>query len=210
MDHEASPTRLDRLQLDAAAVRPDDPVADAQPEPGPLALRLGGEERVEDLAAGSPGRMPGPLSATWISTPSAVGRVATVTRPPGAQASIALVTRLSTTWLILAGIARQPRQGLELSFQLDLAFRGSPADEVEGRGDPLVQVDLLQVALVEPGEVAQVLDDLLDAFGALDGAVEQATQVLERVGEVDLVGVVADLSRGARGNGRLSGAIASW
>ena len=50
VDHEASPAQRDRLQLDAASVRPDDPVTDAQPEPGPLALRLGGEERIEDPA----------------------------------------------------------------------------------------------------------------------------------------------------------------
>src|SRR5437879_5050528 len=37
------------LHLDAAAVRPHDPVADGEPEPHPLALGLGREEGVEDL-----------------------------------------------------------------------------------------------------------------------------------------------------------------
>ena len=49
------------------------------------------------------GAMPVPVSVTRISTPSSVGSVPTVTRPPGWQASMALVTRLSTTWLILRG-----------------------------------------------------------------------------------------------------------
>ena len=39
------------LDLDRAAVLLDDPVADREAQPGPLADRLGGEERVEDPLA---------------------------------------------------------------------------------------------------------------------------------------------------------------
>src|SRR3954447_11444512 len=40
-----------RLEVDGPAVVADDPVAHGQSQPRPLADRLGGEERVEDLLA---------------------------------------------------------------------------------------------------------------------------------------------------------------
>ena len=57
---------------------------------------------------------------------------------------------------------------------------------------PVVEVGLLEVALVEPGEVAEVLDDLLDPLQALAGAVEQAVEVVQGVAQVDSVGELAD------------------
>ena len=51
----------------------------------------------------------------------------------------------------------------------------------------VVQVGLVDVALVEPGEEAEVADDLLDSLQAVARAAEQALDVLQGVGHVDLV-----------------------
>src|SRR6185312_13271047 len=50
-DGEAGPLARSGLDLDGPVVLLDDPVADREPQPGPLAQRLGGEERVEDPIA---------------------------------------------------------------------------------------------------------------------------------------------------------------
>ena len=68
-----------------------------------------------------------------------------------------------------------------------------PLDDGYGRGDPLVEVDLVEDPFVEPGEDPQVLDDLLDPAQAVAGPVEQAGEVAQGVVEVDPVATLADL-----------------
>ena len=69
-----------------------------------------------------------------------------------------------------------------------------------GRGDrgcgggphAFVEVGFFQVALVEPGEIAEVLDDASDALQAVARAVDEPRQVLQRVGQVDAVDQFVD------------------
>jgi hypothetical protein len=69
---------------------------------------------------------------------------------------------------------------------------GQAADDLDGGFDAGVEVGLLPLPVVEPDEVAQVLDDLLDPLQALARAGHDAVEVVEDVGQVDLRGQVAD------------------
>ena len=57
---------------------------------------------------------------------------------------------------------------------------------------PSLRSTSLRSPLVEAGEVAQVADDLLDPLQALAGTVDQPLQALERVVQVDPLGLAAD------------------
>ena len=118
-------SRLSRraFDVDRAAVVLDDAVADAQPQAGALARRLGGEERVEDpLPDGrgdasalvdhfDPHRRLGRIGPGLLRCPGVrrAGRrgdeaaCAPSPRPPSGEASIALVSRFIITWFTLAG-----------------------------------------------------------------------------------------------------------
>jgi len=79
---EARAPRL-AVDADAAAVLLDDARADGEAEAGPLPLRFGGEERLED-PPGAVGVMPGPVST-----------IATSTSPSSALVSIKISPRPS-------------------------------------------------------------------------------------------------------------------
>ena len=165
------------LDLDRAAVLLDDPVADRQAQAGPLADRLGGEERVEDAARGSPGRCPQPLSVTSIRTPPSSGSVRGADASPfplGEQASMAFISRLTMTWCTLAGAAAAPAAGRRRSVtSLTSCLRAYPWTMLTVDSIPALRSTSSLLALVDPGEEAEVLDNPLDPPQRLVGAVDQ-------------------------------------
>ena len=69
----------------------------------PLAHRLGGEERVEDLVADRGVERLTPIEDVGDHVGTGVAAADGHGPPPGAHASRALMSRLRTTWLIRAG-----------------------------------------------------------------------------------------------------------
>ena len=61
------------------------------------------------------------------------------------------------------------------------------AECFQGGSEGGVEVHLLEFRLVQPGEIAQVLDDGADPSQALGRALEQSGEVLAEVGQVDLL-----------------------
>ena len=167
----------------------DDPVADREPQPGPFADRLGGEERVEDPFAD---RRLDAAAGVGDVDPDALG-LGLGTRAdrdgirPAVQASMAFMSRLTTTWWTLRRAAADRRQRLELRHQPNALLAGVALDHVHRRLDAGVQVDLVPVSLVDPGEEPQVLDDPLDPAQAFAGALDQLRQVVQGVVEVELL-----------------------
>ena len=97
MKHDPVPGR--GLDVDRAAVLLDDPVADREAQPGPFADRLGGEERVEDpLADRRVDAAAGVGDLDPDAAASGSGPVRIVTVPSAQQASMAFISRLTTTW----------------------------------------------------------------------------------------------------------------
>ena len=99
----APPRCVDQIQGTAVIVR--DLAAEMEPQAGPLADFAGREERIED-ALGEVGGIPGPLSATMISTPCRSGREAMRTRPPSPAARRALSNRFRKIWFSAGGRPR--------------------------------------------------------------------------------------------------------
>ena len=67
----------------------------------------------------------------------------------------------------LCRIAIQLRYLLELRLQSDMSSGGQFLENVDRRGDSRAQVGLLRFGFFQVGEVAEVLDDLLDPLEAL-------------------------------------------
>ena len=141
------------IDFDAAAMFGDDAVADAQAQAGAFALRLGGEERVENLVAGTSAGMPWPWSATSMRTPLCARPPALliVTAPPALEASMALAKRFIITWLIFAGQHATAGSGCRSPVDLHLFPLGPAEDDVDRGFDPRIEIDFVQVAFVEPG-----------------------------------------------------------
>ena len=81
---------------------------------------------------------------------------------PGSTAWMALIRRLSRTWLIWPGLHQIVGQRAGLDDEADLLLADLVADHLDGQADGLVGVDRLVLGLVEPGEVAEPGDDLAD------------------------------------------------
>ena len=97
-DREAGTAARSGLDLDRAVVLLDDPVADREAQPGPLADRLGGEERVEDpLADGRVDAAAGIGDLDPDALDLGIGSGADRDRALGGQASMAFISRLTTT-----------------------------------------------------------------------------------------------------------------
>ena len=71
---------------------------------------------------------------------------------------------------------------------------GVALHHVDRRLDAGVQVDLVPLTLVDPGEEPQVLDDPLDPPQALAGAIDEPGQVVEGVVQVELLADLVDLT----------------
>ena len=131
--------------------------------PWPSGLVVKNGSKILSRIAGS---MPLPVSITWISTPSGTGLL-----PHGHLAAFragvdGVGDQVEHHLVDLRRVARHRRQRGQVGLHLHLVLLGPAADDVERRVDAGVQIDLLQVALVEAGEVAQVLDDLLNPLAA--------------------------------------------
>ena len=101
---------------------------------------------------------------------------------------------MTTTWWTLAAAAADRRQRLELGDEPNAFLAGVALDHVHRRLDPRVQVDLVPLPFVDPGEEPQVLDDPLDPAQALAGSLDQPRQVVQRVVEVELLADRVDLA----------------
>ena len=91
-----------------------------------------------------------------------------------------------------------------VEVQLDLLVVGSAGDDVDGGGDPVVEVHLPEVALVEPGEVAQVPDDLPDPPRPSLDRIVRRSRFSSSVGQVDPLG---ELAVAASSSGRCSARV---
>ena len=177
-----APARLGR-EVDPAPVFLDDVVGDPESQAGADPLRLGGEEGVEDLSSdrlgdsrpvvgdfdldlAHPGHRPGPYGD---------GRAG----PDGLDG---VDQQVQQDLMDLAGAAPDAGQWLELEGELDLLLADLVSDHLDGPADRLVGVGLLELGLVEPGEVAEPVDDLADSLQALTRAPEEPVEVRQRVG----------------------------
>src|SRR5690606_2387504 len=92
----------------------------------------------------------------------------------------------------LGRVATDQRQRAEVREEPDLPASGVALDNVDRRLDARVQIDLGDIPLIEPGEDAEVLDDVLDAPEALPSATKQSLQILQGVIDIDPVADLPD------------------
>ena len=139
-DAELGPLAGPALDLDPAAVPGDDPVADREAQAGPLAHRLGGEERVEQLGQRPRRRSRSRCRGSRARPSRPRGRVANRIRPPRAGPSTrspgtALIRRLRITWLICEATQTTARHVAVLDDDLDVLPPEPAPDHLERRLD---------------------------------------------------------------------------
>ena len=93
------------------------------------------------------------------------------------------------------GPAPDRRHGPQFHGHPNPFLAGVALDHVDRRFDAGVEVDLVPVSLVDPGEEPQLLDDPLDPTQALPGALGQPGQIRQAVAQVDPVIKGLDLRR---------------
>ena len=181
----------------------DDPVADREAQARPLADRLGGEERVED-----------PVAHRGVDAAAGVGDldpddlglgvdvVRTVTVPPSAQASIALVSRFMTTWFTRRRCRSPAAAGSGPSRSVIDFLRAWPTMIAAVDSIPSFRSASLTSPSSRWANSRRWLDDLLDPLEAVARAVEQALDVLQGVGHVDPVAERRGSSPPARARSR--------
>ena len=170
----------------------DDPVAEREAEPRPLADVLGGEEGVEDPVVDRRG------------DPAAVVRNADFNLH-GVRAGLdedaatgrAGVDRVGDEALdhqidLHREAGRLGDRG-EVRLQRHLPVVGEVLHQADGRADPGVQVGFLEFGLFQMREVTQVGDDLLDPQQADARPLQQAAEIFEHEREVHLLGEIGDL-----------------
>ena len=113
----------------------------------------------------SSGGIPGPLSATVISTPSRSGREATRTRPPVARRPHGVVEQVQED------LVQRRRPPQDLAAESKVAIERDPLgpvrEQADGRLDPLVRVPRLEPA-VGPPDVQQIADQARDLIARVD------------------------------------------
>ena len=126
--------------------------------------------------------MPQPVSATSIRTPLDLGLGPRADRDRAVgRAGVDGVHEQVDDDLVNPG-GRGSGSGAAArarSTSRDPLLAGVALDHVHRRLDAGVQVDLVPVALVDPGEEPEVLDDPLDPPQALAGALDQPRQVVQ-------------------------------
>ena len=160
---KARPLARRRIELNRPAVALHDAVADAQTQPGSLAQGLRREERIEDLVAD------GSVDAVTVIEDSdlhpRIDRPGSHRDPAARRAGVDGVGhQLKDNLVDLGHVAPDARQGDQVGFQHHRLPLRPPADDAQYGGDAGADVGLVPGALVQPGEVAQVLDQLFDPF----------------------------------------------
>src|SRR2546430_12689501 len=181
----AAPRR--RGHLDGPAVVLRGAVADAEPEPGAFADRLGGEERIEDP--------PADLGVDPLAVVDHVdGDAARLAGGPNRHAP-AIRTRINRVGdqvedrlIDLRCLAIHRGQTAELERDRDVPLGRPTAHDVDGGGYARVQIRIVPLALVQTREPAEVVHDLLDAAEALAGPDHQPLEAVQRVIDVDPLG----------------------
>ena len=175
----------------AAAVLLHDAVGEAETEPGALALRFGGEERVEDLLevlrADTRAVVNDPQPHLRVGAAGAHDNVAIAAE--GLQGLPGVAHDVEDDLLELVGIAEQERQPLGVfADEGDVVDPHVIADDLQhGVGD-LVEVDQLALRLVLAGETEQAVDDLVAAEGAAGDAAELVLLLRIRAGGLQQLG----------------------
>ena len=180
---EGRPLAHGALDLDLAAVSGDDPVADPEPEPRPLADGLGREEGLEEVGA-RVGGDPDPLSLTEIATRvpcSARSRTRMSLRPATSSgiAWAAFTSRLTSTCPSRVSL---PKTGGTLCVSTTSRARGRSSARVSWVAKSTTpQVDRRE--RVRGGLVAgggpQVAHDHAHPVGALHDVAERADHLLQ-------------------------------
>ena len=107
----------------------------------------------------------------------------------------ALTIRLRKTWLSWAGEPSTGGTVAESLLEGDVAAAQAAPDHLEGLADRLVDVGLVVVGAIEPGEAAEVLHDVGDPLHSLARALQEPAQVLLDVGQVEIVGELVDAAQ---------------
>jgi hypothetical protein len=169
------------LGRDCAAVVADDAVADRQAQAGPLPDRLGREERLEDVW-----QVLGTDAAAVVLdlNQDIVGRTSHPSFLLGADLDEAasgaglngVEHDVEKDLVELSRVTGDRRQLAEARPEFDIPLFRFVAEDVQGGAQGGVQIDLLELGLVEPGEVGEVADDLADALEPFERLVEQPRQ----------------------------------
>src|SRR5262249_16226648 len=193
-DREARAFPRGRLDLDRPAMLLDDPVTDRKAQAGPLADRLGGEEWVEDAladgrfhAAAGVGDLDADASEFGIH--AGAERHGLV----GGAGVDGVHEQVDDDLVHPGGVAADGRQRALVGHYLDPGLPGVAVDHVHRRLDPGIEVDLVPLPFVHPGEETQVLDDPLDPPEALAGPLDDPGHILQAVVEVELLAEPGDL-----------------
>ena len=187
MDRESRTFAGGRIEVDTTALRVDDAIADREAQASPLADRLGGEEGVEDLVAD--GRFDAAALVDDVDLdPVGQGPAPDRHQAPGRAGIDGVGDQVEHHLVDLGGITGDQRQGVEVHLECHLLLDGQGPHDLDRAGNPGVQVDLLELALVDPGKVAESPDDLLDPFQPIARLRHDPAQMVEHVGQVDLLG----------------------
>ena len=150
-------------RLDLAAVLGDDPVADRQPQPRPLAGAAAREERLEDVLQHLRRHAAAGVREDQLGHAVALRAGVIVSVPPSSMLSRALTTRFRTTCLISWALTQASTRLARLEDELLAPAVVQVLDHVEHALDQLGQVGRLALALAAAAEVEQLLRDLLAA-----------------------------------------------
>ena len=139
-----------------------------------------------------------------------LARVRIVTWPSGEEGVDRVGQQVHHHLVHLGGIAHDRRQFAQLGDDRNAALLGVAQDDVDGGLDPGVEIAFLKIAFIEAGEIAEVFDDLLDAFQTVARSGEQFLEIAQDIGQVHLPETRSRISQESLGRRACSRSTSAW